>query len=156
MVGRLLAREGLNAEQLARDLKSFELKVEDFIRLYCCKFVYRPCDKYLLNLQNFQFPYSLKLVCRIANVDDQSYYKINTICILYHMLASYIHFTRFILDVLLNSFVRSFSFSNHYIISFMYCSFHHSLSSLSSFIYMMLIFYVHLFGFLYSPCKDHI
>lgn len=25
---RLLAREGLNAEQLARDLKSFELKVE--------------------------------------------------------------------------------------------------------------------------------
>ena len=26
---RLLAREGINAEQLARDLKSFELKVMD-------------------------------------------------------------------------------------------------------------------------------
>lgn len=26
-VNRLLAREGINAEQLARDLKSFELKV---------------------------------------------------------------------------------------------------------------------------------
>jgi len=28
---RLLAREGINAEQLARDLKSFELKVTFFI-----------------------------------------------------------------------------------------------------------------------------
>lgn len=27
MADRLLAREGINAEQLARDLKSFELKV---------------------------------------------------------------------------------------------------------------------------------
>lgn len=29
---RLLAREGLNAEQLARDLKSFELKVRSMLK----------------------------------------------------------------------------------------------------------------------------